>query len=236
MQTQRTDQGRRADRLLDAAAELLVTGGTRRIRIEDVAAKAGVGKGTVYLHWSGREHLLLAVGARAAATMFDEVADAVRCDPGEAAPHRYLWRLFLAAFRHPGLATIFDAGPRELVSFAGQPERSGLRETKPGAVRDYLCALSDNGLLRSDLDLADVDDGMRAVAYGFFAGTASGCYDSSDRVRYRADQLAGVIRRAFEPVEPPASGRYAAAAPAVIDAFTRLAGEFRRTAYGTAAD
>jgi AcrR family transcriptional regulator len=40
----------RADRILDAAGDLLLRLGYRKVTIEDVAQRAGIGKGTVYLH------------------------------------------------------------------------------------------------------------------------------------------------------------------------------------------
>src|SRR5262249_5935990 len=51
----------RAARILDAAADLLLRHGYRRVTIDDVAAGAGIGKGTVYLHWKAREQLFSAV-------------------------------------------------------------------------------------------------------------------------------------------------------------------------------
>jgi AcrR family transcriptional regulator len=234
--TQRADLSQRADALLDAAVELLVAGGSRRIRIEAVAARAGVGKGTVYLHWSSRDHLLLAVGAREAAAMLDLVIAAVREDPAEAAPHRYLRRHFLEAMRRPVLKTIFSAEASELADFARQPARAGLRESEPIGSRAYLSALADHGLLRTGTDLSDVEYGIQAVAYGFFASDPLQATDPGRTLEHRADQLADVIRRSFEPSETPVPDRYAAAAPHVIEAFTRVADEYRRAAYGTAAD
>ncbi|MCC3765066.1 TetR/AcrR family transcriptional regulator [Glycomyces sp. TRM65418] len=234
--TQRTDLTQRADALLDAAAELLLATGSRRIRIEEVAARAGVGKGTVYLHWGSRDHLLLAVGAREAAAMLDLVVAAVREDPAEAAPHRYLRRHFLEAMRRPVLTTIFSADVSELDAFARHPARAGLRASKPIGSRAYLSALADHGLLRAHTDLADVEYGIQAVAYGFFTSDPLQATDPSRSLEHRADRLADVIRRSFEPSETPAPDRYAAAAPHVIEAFTGVAGEYRRVAYGTAAD
>ena len=236
VRTQRADLRQRADALLDAATELLLDTGSRRIRIEEVAARAGVGKGTVYLHWSSRDHLLLAVGAREAAAMLDVVIAAIRDDPAEAAPHRYLRRHFLEAMRRPVLKTIFSAEAPELDAFAGQPARAGLREAKPTGSRAYLDALAQHGLLRGGVDLSDVEYGIQAVAYGFFASGPLQSLDPDRPLEHRADQLADVIRRSFEPAERPPADRYAAAAPQVIDAFTDLAAEFRRTAYGAAGE
>lgn len=234
--TQRADLRLRADAILDVAARLLIVGRSRRIRIEEVAANAGVGKGTVYLHWSSRDHLLLAVGAREAAAMLDAIIAAIRADAAEAAPHRYLRRHFLEAMDRPLLAAIFNAEAPEVDAFMRQPARAGLSRSKLVAEHGYLSALSDHRLLRADLDLADVAYGLQAVAHGFFASDPLQDEDPGRSREHRADQLADVVRRSFEPADAPSPERYRAAAPQVIIAFTRLADQFRRTAYGTAAD
>jgi len=41
-------------RILDATADLVLRWGTKRVTIEEVAKRAGVGKGTVYLHFESR--------------------------------------------------------------------------------------------------------------------------------------------------------------------------------------
>ncbi|MEU5875315.1 TetR/AcrR family transcriptional regulator [Glycomyces sp. NPDC047369] len=234
--TQRADLRQRADALLDAAAQLLITEGSRRIRIEEVARRAGVGKGTVYLHWDSRDHLLLSVGAREGAAMTDAVIAAIRADPVEAAPHRYLRRHFLEAVRRPILKTIFNGEGPELDAFARQAARVDLAASKALTSRDHLAALADHGLLRPGIELSDVDYGLQTVAYGFFAAGPLLPDDPQSALEHRADLLAAIIRRSFEPDPAPARDRYVAVAPLAVAAFTRLADEFRRTAYGPAAD
>jgi AcrR family transcriptional regulator len=53
----RSDRVHRA--ILDAARELIVEGGFAELRLEHVAAKAGVGKATIYRRWSSKEELAL---------------------------------------------------------------------------------------------------------------------------------------------------------------------------------
>lgn len=53
-------ESRRAE-LLAAALELFVARGFAATRLEDVAARAGVGKGTLYLYFAGKEELFKAV-------------------------------------------------------------------------------------------------------------------------------------------------------------------------------
>jgi len=45
--------------ILDAARELLIEEGFTRLRLEHVAARAGVGKGTIYRRWPSKEALTL---------------------------------------------------------------------------------------------------------------------------------------------------------------------------------
>lgn len=51
----------RPDELLEAALALFVERGFAATRMDDVAQRAGVSKGTVYLYWPGKEELLRAV-------------------------------------------------------------------------------------------------------------------------------------------------------------------------------
>lgn len=234
--TQRADLHQRADALLDAAATLLPVVGRRELRIEEIARRAGVGKGTVYLHWASREHLLLAVGAREAAAMLETVVAAIRIDPTEAALHRYFRRHFLEATRRPILKSLFVANHADFGVLAKHPGRAELLKSKLVAAHDHLAALRDHRLLRPDQDLADVDFTAQAIAYGFFAATPLAPDDARFTLEHQADQLADVIRRSFEPARHPSTERYAAAAPQVVAAFERLKDEFHRTAYGTATD
>ncbi|RRR98224.1 TetR/AcrR family transcriptional regulator [Glycomyces terrestris] len=231
--TQRADLAARAEALLDAAAALLLEGGTRRIRIDQVAARAGVGKGTVYLHWADRDHLLLAVGAREAAAILRAAIRAIEADPVEAAPHRHLRHHFLEAARRPVLRLVFDAEAPDLAALAGERTRTGLAAARRAADRDYLAALADHGLLRPGADPDDTWYGIQAVAHGFFASEP---FQAPLPAEHRADLLADVLRRAFEPDPAPPPERYRAAAPAVLAGFTRLANAYTRTAYGDALD
>ena len=47
------------DAILDATDRLLARFGYRKMTVEDIAAEAGIGKGTVYLHFSSKEEVVL---------------------------------------------------------------------------------------------------------------------------------------------------------------------------------
>jgi AcrR family transcriptional regulator len=47
------------DAILDATDRLLARFGYRKMTVEDLAAEAGIGKGTIYLHFSSKEEVVL---------------------------------------------------------------------------------------------------------------------------------------------------------------------------------
>lgn len=63
--------------LLDATAALVATYGVRRWSMEDVAARSGLGRSTVYRRFEGRDDLLHAALARDARRFFAAIAEAV---------------------------------------------------------------------------------------------------------------------------------------------------------------
>lgn len=226
----------RADRILDAAKELLLRWGYRRVTIDEIARHAGVGKGTVYLHWRSREQLFFAVGAREAVAMLTAVVTGMREDPEEIVLHRYLRRFFLEAMSRPVLRAIFTRDIDVLDRFLSSPARRPLQSAKLLASRDYLGVLADNGLLRADLRPEDLDYPLPAVVFGFFGIDPFLSTEVRLGLPDKADQLAGTLRHAFEPAKPPPPARIAAAAPLVIAIFDRHTEDYRRAAYGASTD
>src|SRR5690242_21933519 len=47
------------DAILDATDRLLARFGYRKMTVEDIAAEAGIGKGTIYLHFTSKEEVVL---------------------------------------------------------------------------------------------------------------------------------------------------------------------------------
>ncbi len=231
-----TGRAERADRILDAAKALLLRWGYRRVTIDEIARHAGVGKGTVYLHWRSREQLFFAVGAREAVAMLTAVVTAMREDPREVALHRYLRRFFLEAMARPVLRAIFTRDAEVLDKFLSSPARQPLQSAKLVASRDYLSVLAAGGLLRAGLRPQDLDYALPAVVFGFFGIDPFLPPEVGLTLADKADRLADTLRHAFEPATPPRPARFAAAAPQVIEVFDRLTTDFHDAAYRTPDD
>lgn len=66
--------------ILDAAREVFIERGFAAARIEDVAARAGIAKGTVYLHFDSKEALFKALIASVVAPALGEMEAVMRDD------------------------------------------------------------------------------------------------------------------------------------------------------------
>lgn len=226
------DRQRRADQILDSARDLLLRWGYRRVTIDEVAARAGVGKGTIYLHWRSREDIFHAVSAREAAAMTQAIVDAVRQDPAEVALHRYLRRLFVEAMERPVLRALYTRDADTLDKFLAAVDHQRLEEAKLGVNRDYLGVLAAQGLLRSGLRPDDLDYTLPTIVFGFFAAEPFLPAAIELSLQQKADQLADTVRRAFEPSTAPAKDALKRAAAKAIPILGRLADDFLSATYG----
>ena len=222
----------RADRILDTARELLLLWGYRRVTIDELARRAGVGKGTIYLHWRSREEVFLAVSAREAAAMADAIVDAIRTDPAEVALHRYLRRLFVEAMNRPVLRALYTRDADTLGTFLAATHHHRLEESKLDVNRDYLGVLAAESMLRPDLHLKDLDYTLPTIVFGFFAAEPFHSPAIGLTLEQKADQLAQTVRRAFEPTDPPSSDTMKRAAAKALPILERLARDHRAATYG----
>ena len=228
----RGDRRERADRILDTARELLLDWGYRRVTIDELARRAGVGKGTVYLHWRSREEVFHAVSAREAAAMADAIVQAVRDDPAEVALHRYLRRLFVEAMNRPVLRALYTRDADTLDTFLASTHHHHLEESKLGVNRDYLGVLAAEGMLRPGLRLNDLDYTLPTIVFGFFAAEPFLPPSLGLTLDQKADQLADTVRRAFEPTDVPSSAAVKRAAAKSIPILARIARDHRTVTYG----
>ncbi|MGW4828300.1 TetR/AcrR family transcriptional regulator [Amycolatopsis japonica] len=215
----------RADRILDAAGVLLSRLGYRKVTIEDIASQAGIGKGTIYLHWPTKETLfhalLLRESLRAAENLLERLAE----DPAEVVPHRFQRAAFLYTQRNPLLGALIT-GNTELL---GRLKKHPLQDQDAVVTERYLKTMTDRGFLRDDIP--NLLFSLRASALGFYlmdSFTGDGADLTSEE---KADALAHIIRTAFEPPEPPSTANLAATAAEVIQAFQDLISSYHAWIY-----
>ncbi|MFC3450977.1 TetR/AcrR family transcriptional regulator [Amycolatopsis speibonae] len=206
----------RADRILDAAGVLLLRLGYRKVTIEDIASQAGIGKGTIYLHWPTKENLFHALLLRESLRAAENLLDLLDTDPAEVLPHRFQRAAFLFTQRSPLLGALIT-GDTELL---GRLKKHPLQDQDAVVADRYLKTMTDRGLLRDDIP--NLLFSLRASALGSYLVDNFTLDGTGLSAEEKADALAHIIRTAFEPPEPPSTANLAATAAEVIQAFQDL--------------
>jgi AcrR family transcriptional regulator len=170
---------RKRRRILRAAYELFRTHGYRKTSIDDVARKAEVAKGTVYLYFPNKGQLLVAAVALEKATMRDQIARFFDGSiPKHERLHHYL-TMSLRASRDLPLVSRLLAGDGEL-----------------------LAALEDAG---HDEAVSRTEEGLEFVA-SLIEDAAPGRLDDDEK-RRRAEAVLAVAMASTRLVERLLPGR-----------------------------
>jgi AcrR family transcriptional regulator len=105
-----------SERVLDAALALVAASGARHLTMDDVAARAGVGRMTVYRRFGGRQQLMDALAVRECRRCLAQIAASL--DPDKPIDERAT-ELFLATLtvirEHPMLARLARVEPEALL-------------------------------------------------------------------------------------------------------------------------
>jgi len=145
----RVDAERNRLRILAAAATLFAERGVD-VSIDDIAAAAGVGIGTLYRRFPDREALIEALFEEKVAGMAKLAADALEIeDP---------WEAFVTFFRGAARMQALDRGLKEVLLYTdrGRERVATIRNTiRPIAVQ-LLQRAKDAGALREDLQPFDI--------------------------------------------------------------------------------
>ncbi|GFE15747.1 TetR family transcriptional regulator [Streptomyces glebosus] len=194
------ERAQRADRILDAAGELLLAWGYRRVTIDEIARRANVGKGTVYLHWKTKDSLLLAVMLKAQSRMQHRQLERMRADPPEILPSRMMSRLFLEFQAEPVLRAAYtdDADILGRLNETAKQEFAELIVAGDRNLRHHLEVLREHGLVRRDTDVQHQQYALLATSSGFFTSEALLIDRAPDGLEVRAGILAHTIRSTLE--------------------------------------
>jgi AcrR family transcriptional regulator len=189
--TSRTD---RETKILDVAADMLVRHGYRRVTIDDVAGAAGIGKGTVYLHWKTRDELFGAVFAREIGGAIADLVTALRADPTVALLHRFAAEFFLAILRRPLLYGSVIGDVQMWGKLVGS--EAGYDGGRHNAVMaSYVDVLAARGLVRADLTTQQLSYAFQSVFEGFIYGERG--MDPMGTRDERARLLSATVETAF---------------------------------------
>lgn len=184
-------KGEVREAILDAADRLLARYGYRKMTVEDIAVEAGIGKGTIYLHFSSKEDVVLSRVDRLVERVKERLWVIARSDATAASRlrsmllTRVLFRFdgvqhytqslneVLSALR-PGLLArrkrYFDEEAQIFAEVLSNGQESGEFEIKDALTAAYALLNATNGLLPYSLSVTelgerdDVEERTAAIA------------------------------------------------------------------------
>jgi AcrR family transcriptional regulator len=161
-------QQERAQRILDAAAELILRWGYDKTTVDDISQKADVAKGTIYLHWKTREELFEALLRRESMALMEDLKRRIAQDPGGATLRGIYKQTALALINCPLLKAVM-LGDREIIGKMAHTEQNQTSyERRLSGFYIYLDFLRSRGLIRSDISFQAQVYAVTAIFSGFF--------------------------------------------------------------------
>jgi AcrR family transcriptional regulator len=158
----------RAQRILDAAAALILRWGYHKTTLDDIARQAGVAKGTMYLHWKTREELFGALMKRERVELAEEMRQRITEDPAGSTLRGILKHAALALMKRPLMKAVFLRDMDVIGKLAHSEHSTAAYAERLMGFKTYLELLREHDLVRSDLSLRAQVYIMSAIFAGFF--------------------------------------------------------------------
>lgn len=161
----------KTERILAVSRELVLSRGVRNVSVSDIAARAHIGRGTLYLYWKTKEDLFVELVARDYVAATDEYIDALAENPGVVGPHRMLPAMVESGLRHAFVRAVQTAD-LDTLGLLGQHEktRALLGVLGPGRMSAALLPIwRRHGFARTDWPVAEQEYVIRAVNAGFYS-------------------------------------------------------------------
>jgi AcrR family transcriptional regulator len=145
----------RAQRILNAASELMQRWGYNKTTIDDIARQAGVAKGTIYLHWKTREDLFLALIRREELSLIDDIQRRIASDPEGPTLHGLMKHATLATMKSPLMKAVFLRNTDMIGELANKEYATEAYGERMAHYKTFLEFLRSHGLVRNDIGIRE---------------------------------------------------------------------------------
>lgn len=162
-----TKRQERANRILDAASELVQRWGYKKTTIDDIARQARVAKGTIYLHWKTREELFIALVKRERFIASQDLTQQLTSDPEGGTLHAIIKYSTLAALKNPLLKALMLRDTEMLGQLARSEGGELDVDQRTSVSQELIRHFRDKGLIRTDLSIKAQIYMLSAISMGF---------------------------------------------------------------------
>ena len=187
----------RGERILEAAAELIVRWGYKKTTVDDIAKQAGVAKGTIYLHWKTREELFSAMLVREELKLTEDMQERISNDPEGTTLHGMLKHGILATMKRPIWKAILLRDADVLGELAQTTYAAEATQKSFDNFRVYFDLLRSQELIRTDLTMNQSVYLVNAISAGFLVINPLLPQEFRFSDEEAAEMLADTIQRTF---------------------------------------
>ena len=196
---ERSKREQRADRILDAAAELMLRWGYNKTTIDDIVRFAGVPKGTIYLHWKTREDLFLALMRREYVRLVEDIQQRIAGDPEGGTLQGITKHSMLATMKNPLTKAVFLRDTDLLGEWMRNEYASESFSQQLAQSFGLVELLRSRGVVRDDIDVRKLVYMLDAITIGFLVIEQYMPDDFKYSDEEVVEMTAEAVKRTFEP-------------------------------------
>ena len=197
---ERSKREQRAERILDAAAELMLRWGYNKTTIDDIARQAGVAKGTIYLHWKTREDLFTALMKREYIRLAEDIRQRLSSDPEGGTLHGLTKHSVLATMKSPLMKAVLLRDTDLLGEWMRKEYASVSYSEQIAQSLALFEHLRSRGVVRDDIDIHKQAYMLSAISMGFLVIDQY----MPDDFKYSDEEIVEMVTEVVERVFAPA--------------------------------
>ena len=160
------DNDERQEQILRAAAAVIIRQGYDKTTMSDIADEAGVSRGTVYLHFKGKEELFEALVYWEWMQYAQTWLESLESDPRGGTIGGYYRAVFHAVNHHPLIASMMRRDRRVIGNYLRKPDNLFAWMESGSITVDFIKALQAAGAVRQDLDPEVTAHLLETLSYG----------------------------------------------------------------------
>lgn len=201
---ERSKREQRADRILDAAAELMLRWGYNKTTIDDIVRLAGVAKGTIYLHWKTREDLFLALMRREYVRLVEDIQQRIASDPEGGTLQGITKHSMLATMKSPLMKAVLLRDTDLLGEWMRKEFASVSYSEQIAQSLALVESFRSRGVMRDDIDVRKLVYMLDAITIGFLVIDQYMPEDFKYSDEEIVEMTAEAVKRTFAPTPPSA--------------------------------
>lgn len=205
----KSDNLDREQRILDAAATLIIHYGYDKTSVSDIAAAAGISKGAIYLHFASKDDLFEALLYREVQSYAEHWFARIEADP-QGGTIGGIYKAVLSALNQsPFMSALVKQDPRVFGNYLHKPNNLFASSQSPALRAEFLQAMQAAGVVRAEVNPQAMAYVMDLLSYGLVSlpmGKSPAAIPPFDTVM---ETIAEMMDRMLTPTtgDPSAAGK-----------------------------